>query len=259
VGSLKRRGLVLDNLLNKFRQVVRKVIYPPRVGTRYVNFRNAIISQICNYYYRNHRVRHTNPPVVADVGGLGKDRVIYLPGWGTAKVVTINLFDDADINDDARKLEKVEDNSFDGIYTSHLIEHLWWWECTDVLKVWHRKLKPNGRIEIRCPDIEWIIKKTFKAYRKNKNCEVWEDILFHTIYGPAVVPWHRYFNNEGQYHRNILWEGRLKEKLTQAGFRKVRRIYYFRNGLDHWPYDITYKQFYGKILIRDLVMEGYKP
>jgi SAM-dependent methyltransferase len=258
MGTLKMGGLILDNLLKKVRQAVRKIIYPPAVGTRYVNLRNTIMSQICAYYYRIPQVQYNNPPVVADLGGIGKDRVMYLPGWGTARVLTINLFDDADINDDARKLEKVEDNSLDGIYTSHLIEHLWWWELTDILRVWHKKLKPNGRIEIRCPDIEWIIKKTFEAYKRGNNSKVWEDILFHTIYGPGVVPWHRYFKNEGQYHRNTLWERRLKEKLTETGFHKVRRIYCFRNGLDHWPYDITYKEFYGKILIRDLVMEGYK-
>lgn len=244
----------------RFRQLIRKILYKPTIGTRWLNLRNAILSRACEaYYFRERRHSSDGLPLVADIGGIGKNQVGDLAGWGKVKVLTVNLYDDADINDDATTLEKIEENSLDGIYSSHLIEHLWWWKTADVLGVWYKKLKPRGRIELRCPDIEWIVKKSFEAYKNKKNSEVWEDILFHITYGPSIVPWHRHYGNEGQHHRDLLWEDRLKDKLHQAGFRKVRRIYYFKNGLDHWPYDITYPQFHGKILVRDLVMEGYKP
>lgn len=45
-----------------------------------------------------------------------------------------------------------EDNSVDEIYAGHLLEHFT--ENEDVLKEWHRVLKPQGRITITVPDVE---------------------------------------------------------------------------------------------------------
>jgi len=218
-----------------------------------------ILSGLCKYYYGKQGTQTDVLPIIADIGGIGKNQVKDLAGWGKVRVLTVNLYDDADIIDDASKLDKVEDGSLEGIYSSHLIEHFWWWECTDVLKLWHRKLKPNGRIKIRCPDMEWIMGKTLKAYKNKNLSEVWQDILFHNAYGSSTEPWHRYYMKEGQYHKNLLWEDHLAEELRHSGFCRIRRIYYFRHLLDLWPYDLRYEQYHGKIMIRDLVMEGYKP
>ena len=170
--------------------------------------------------------------VVLDIGGIGKNQVKDLPGQGKVRVLTLNLHDEADIMDDATKLNKIEDNSLDGIYSSHLIEHFWWWELESILKLWYRKLKVGGRIEIRCPDIEWIFKKCSSSIKNNKLYLVWEDVLLHNIYGAGVEPWHRFYCKEGQYHRNILWKERLKRELRNAGFYRIRRIYYFKDHAD---------------------------
>ena len=249
----------MKHILEKARPFIRALLYAPAMGTRYLNIRNFILARFCQWYYFRHAsTRYDTPPVIADIGGTGKNQIKNLPGWGRVKVLTVNLYDDADIIDDAGKLEQIEDNSLDGIYSSHVVEHFWWWEAGDLFKLWHRKLKPHARIEIRCPDIEWIIKKCFKAFKKKKLSKVWEDILLHNVYGASVAPWHRYYEKEGQYHRNLFWKDRLKKELSRAGFSRIRRVYYFRHGFDFWPYDIRYKQYYGKILVRDLVMEGYK-
>ncbi len=200
----------------------------------------------------------TELPVVADLGGVGKNQIKEMPGWGIVKVMTVNLYDEADLVDDAAKLGKIEDASLEGIYSSHLIEHFWWWETDDVLKLWLRKLKPRGRIEIRCPDMEYIFRKWHENRNDKKINFVWEDIVFHNVYGAAVEPWHRFYKEEGQRHRNLMTEDRLTEALEHAGFGRIKRVHYSKDYLDRWPYDLRYKEFHGKIIIQDLVMEGFK-
>lgn len=231
---------------------------PPRTGTRLITARNAVFSQVCRLYYTGIKTASSPAPLIADIGGIGRNQVKSIARWSMARVVTINLYDDSDIQADAVTLSNVEDGTFDGIYSSHLIEHLPWWEMTAVLGIWRDKLKPGGRIEIRCPDFEWINKRCTYAYKKGKDVDLWEDVLLHTTYGPAVVPWHRHYGDPGQHHRNILSAGRLGAAMRRAGFVRVRRISYFKVGFDYWPYDISLKKYYGKVLIRDLVMEGYK-
>ncbi|MDI6847459.1 MAG: class I SAM-dependent methyltransferase [Candidatus Bathyarchaeia archaeon] len=46
-----------------------------------------------------------------------------------------------------------KDESFDHIYSSHLIEHFSHREVKNVLAEWIRVLKKHGVIEIRCPDL----------------------------------------------------------------------------------------------------------
>ncbi|OHC01215.1 MAG: hypothetical protein A3H23_10030 [Planctomycetes bacterium RIFCSPLOWO2_12_FULL_40_19] len=194
-------------------------------------------------------------PVVLDIGGIGKGKIKSIGAWKKAKVLTLNLYDDADIHDDAFTLGTIEDNSLDGIYSSHVIEHFWWYETESLLKNWYKKIKPKGRIEIRCPDIEWI----FRFCLKNKKLfNVAEDVLMHSIYGAASVPCHKYYKKDGQFHYNVFWQGKLKKLLSDVGFKKVRRKKYNKIWLDWWPYDLRYKEYHNKIKIKDLVMEGYK-
>jgi hypothetical protein len=206
----------------------------------------------------NFREKHNEVkellPIVADLGGRGKGGISYSPGWGKVKMITVNLFDEADIQSDVTKLDEIENGSLDGIYSSHLIEHIWWWEVSTVLETWHKKLKPNSRIEIRCPDFEWIFKKSLAS--KNQS-HVWEDILLHNTYGPAIEPWHQFYQKDGQHHRNLFWRQRLADELRKAGFKRVRRIRYFLLGLDRWLYDLRYEDYHGKIVVKDLVMEAY--
>jgi len=157
----KGRIVPIRGLSKVAKEFIRKIIYAPTTGTRYLNLRNLILARLCQwYYFGKNRTRHDGLPIVADIGGIGKDQVKNLPGWGKVKLLAVNLYDDADIIEDARKVDKIEDGSLDGIYSSHVIEHFWWWEAVDLLNIWHRKLRPNARIEIRCPDMDWIFKKT---------------------------------------------------------------------------------------------------
>ncbi len=67
---------------------------------------------------------------------------------------TLNLhgFGDADYVADATKPLPFEDDTFEVVYASHIIEHVAWYQLKDVVKEWVRILKPGGRLDIWTPD-----------------------------------------------------------------------------------------------------------
>ena len=65
------------------------------------------------------------------------------PGWTN---LDIDDLPGIDIIDDARKLSKIPDESWEIIYACHILEHLGRHEVEDVLKVWNTKLLKNGII-----------------------------------------------------------------------------------------------------------------
>ncbi len=50
----------------------------------------------------------------------------------------------------------IEDESFDMIFGSHVIEHLHFHEVAQALKEFHRVLKPGGVLDVRVPDLQTI-------------------------------------------------------------------------------------------------------
>ena len=57
----------------------------------------------------------------------------------------------------ADKLDMFEDDSVDLIYSCHVLEHFPKYQTEDVLKEWHRVLKPGGILRLAVPDFEKIV------------------------------------------------------------------------------------------------------
>ena len=53
---------------------------------------------------------------------------------------------------DAGKPLPFEDNTFDLVYASHVLEHIPWYKVEEVVKEWVRILKPGGVLEVWVPD-----------------------------------------------------------------------------------------------------------
>jgi predicted SAM-dependent methyltransferase len=64
-------------------------------------------------------------------------------------------------------LNKIENNSAEVIYVSHVLEHIGRREYMTVLKRWYDILKPNGILRVAVPDFEKIV----EHYNKNKELE----------------------------------------------------------------------------------------
>lgn len=52
----------------------------------------------------------------------------------------------------------VKSGSFDAVYSSHNIEHVYPHQVIPVLREFHRVLKPNGFVVITCPDLKAVCK-----------------------------------------------------------------------------------------------------
>lgn len=61
-----------------------------------------------------------------------------------------------DIVADMTDLSVIPDDSFDAIYSSHNIEHVFAHEVPKVLKEFSRILKPEGFLVITCPDVQLL-------------------------------------------------------------------------------------------------------
>ena len=81
-------------------------------------------------------------------------------------------------------LSMIEDETFDAIYSSHNIEHLYTHEVPIALEEFHRVLKPDGFIIITCPDLQSICELvaqdqlTQKAYFSSQGSITPLDMIF---------------------------------------------------------------------------------
>lgn len=112
-----------------------------------------------------------------------------------------------DVISDARDLP-FEDEYFDHVYSSHVIEHFSHREVKEVLEEWIRVLKVGGTFEIRCPDLRT---QAFLFALKHN----WNDII--NIYGNQDYP--------ENFHYCGFSQGLLKAILSDHGIIKIKRQY----------------------------------
>jgi SAM-dependent methyltransferase len=89
--------------------------------------------------------------------GPGNNRIA---GFET---VDINPKNNVDYVRDCAKRLPFENCTFDIIYSSHVLEHIPWYQVEDVLREWVRILKRGGRLELWVPDAVKICKAFIDA------------------------------------------------------------------------------------------------
>lgn len=151
--------------------------------------------------------------------GPGLNRI---SGFETLNIVAAG---DVDYVFDASKKLPFKDNSFDLIYTSHILEHIPWFKTKDTLLEWCRILKSGGRIEIWVPDAMVILNELHKAengesdtipddwknLNPNNNRYLW--VSGRLFYGAR--------KDYPSWHMALFTEGYLKKVLSEVGFTSV--------------------------------------
>src|SRR3954449_4762442 len=96
---------------------------------------------------------------VLNVGGGSKAIPIpgHFDGW-THHILDIDPRGGAEIVLDARQLQTLEPFQYDAIYCSHNIEHYYPHDVPRVLAGFRHVLKPNGFVQILCPDLGAVIR-----------------------------------------------------------------------------------------------------
>lgn len=119
-----------------------------------------------------------------------------------------------DVRFDVMKLP-YPDNSVDEIKAFHIIEHFHFFEIQEVLKEWHRVLKPGGRLYLETPDFLETC-RSFVEGSPAMNIEDWRVLLYGHFFAHAWVP--------GQTHKFLFTETQLRTNLGWAGFKTVNRL-----------------------------------
>jgi predicted SAM-dependent methyltransferase len=162
-------------------------------------------------YFVSHRVRKLH---------LGAGPTV-LPGWLNTDVYawttqTAYL--------DATKRFPFPEESFDYVFSEHMIEHVWWTDALFMLRECWRVLKPGGRIRIATPDLA-VLTTTLERSSEPMSqkyirwiTDKWLPDI--DLYHPCFVL-NNAFKNWG--HQLLYDESLLREALERTGFAEIRR------------------------------------
>ena len=133
------------------------------------------------------------------------------PEW---EIFNILPGEDVDHVGDAQDLSRFDDETFDEIYASHILEHFdFTGSLQTALKEWHRVLKPEGKLYISVPDMDILCKLFLMRERLSK------ENRFHIM--RLMFGGH---TNKYDYHYVGLYADSLKDILTITGFREIRQV-----------------------------------
>lgn len=159
--------------------------------------------------------------------GPGNERI---PGFET---LNITGGKNIDYVLDAAKPLPFENNTFNLIYASHVLEHIPWYKTEEVLKEWVRILKPGGQLEVWVPDGLKICEILLKSELESVNLidkDGW--YKFNPRKDPCLWAAGRIFTygdgtgnpNHQNWHRAIFTPRYLKEVFLRVGLRDVREM-----------------------------------
>jgi len=122
----------------------------------------------------------------------------------------------------------LDENLFDRVYISHMLQYLPWYRAVTALRDVHRVLRPGGELEIYVPDFDALI----QSYRKQICGDNWRP--FNQAGGWMTWVNSRLFNcgpdaseaipEEGQpwdHYKAAYDAGYLIARLTDAGFQSI--------------------------------------
>lgn len=123
-------------------------------------------------------------------------------------------------------LPGIEENSCDGVYCSHVLEHLSYEDCITAIRNTYRILKPGGYFRCVLPDLETAARKyidNLHGEDQEANVKFMEETLLgrqQRQRGIRQLVQSAFGNKEHLY----MWDHiSLAHQLQKAGFRKVRR------------------------------------
>jgi predicted SAM-dependent methyltransferase len=99
--------------------------------------------------------------LILEVGANAKPQAQFIPGWESAKVLTldVDVKQHPDIIADAENMPSELYGKFDGFLASHVLEHFSYWKTELVLGGWVKCLKDGGELHILVPSLEWAARE----------------------------------------------------------------------------------------------------
>ncbi len=156
--------------------------------------------------------------------GCGKKNINSTP-FNNSNWEEIRFDIDPSVNPDVigtmLEMNEIKDNSFDAIYSSHNIEHLYPHEVIIALKEFKKKLKPSGFTLITCPDLKSVCSEV----AQDKLLEpLYESLNGESISPIDIIYGHRKYIKQGNVfmaHKCGFTQKALISVLHQSGFIQV--------------------------------------
>ena len=162
------------------------------------------------------------------------------PGYYHVDAVKVG---NVDRESDVRKLDWIDDNAVDDLYSAHTIEHFSYTEIDTILKEWHRVLKPSGIIRLKMPDLDFLCHAYVDGTHSTEEIMVamfggfsdtpggpdgWEKISGNPKWERNTIP-DGDIPNPGQYtewgaHKAMYTFKSLKPRMERAGFINIHRV-----------------------------------
>lgn len=178
-------------------------------------------------------VQYGSGPFSAPAGWKNFDasptlRLQQLPLIGSLlkKRMHVTFHPDVQQGDILSGLPGVPENSCDGVYCSHVLEHLSYEDCLTAIRNTYIMLKPGGRFRCVLPDLETAARKyldNLHGEDSEANVKFMEETLLGRLQrqrGIRQLVQSAFGNREHLY----MWDHiSLAHQLQKAGFRQVRR------------------------------------
>lgn len=171
-------------------------------------------------------VQHDSPAKKVLHVGCGVHRDDKLPeeyrtdSWQEVRL-DINPNVAPDIIGDIRHLDMIENGSFDAVYSSHNLEHLYYHEAITALREFYRVLVVGGHLLAACPDLQQVARL------------IAEDRLMEPVFFPPagpVAPIDMVYGyrpglargNHFMAHKCGFTSSSLRKVLEETGFGDIR-------------------------------------
>lgn len=117
-----------------------------------------------------------------------------------------------------------EDNLFDYVYASHVLEHVPWFQTRYAMSEAYRILKPGGKLEIWVPDFEILVKVYLAGEfpKEDWNPENEENELMKWVCGRLFYGLIK--REDSCWHRAAFDERYLKKCFIETGFKDVVKL-----------------------------------
>jgi predicted SAM-dependent methyltransferase len=144
-----------------------------------------------------------------------------LPGWLNTDGQCDGWFHPDSVKLDATQAFPLPDNTFDYVYSEHMIEHLTYWHGQNMLQESFRIMKPGARIRISCPDFQFLL-DLYQSPTKLMTEYMQETKPDWAPFASAIFTINNYVRDWG--HKFIYDKNMMIACLQAAGFTDVEQF-----------------------------------
>lgn len=181
--------------------LVRRHLYEKRIKQQKLNKNLAVIKALLK----------SDRPIKLE---LGSGKRPGMEDW-----TSIDLYDDSDLQLDLSEPLPFPDNCVGEIYSSHVLEHFFYHQLTQLLAECYRVLKPGGIFNVVVPDAKIYL----TGYLSSQQFYYQEYCLYNTgLSYKAKIDYVNYMAYMGGHHRHMFDEESLLITLANAGFKNVK-------------------------------------